>query len=277
MRLISWNLNARRAKAPLQVAALIAREPDIVALQEVTKSTLPILRAALIAGGLTNVEDSFSLAPDGFDAKGPRRYGQITASHYSLSSMPPTLFALPWPERVLSVRVDVNRRALDIHNTHIPPGSGNGWTKIAMLNGIHAALAVSASVPRILCGDFNTPQHETATGEVITWGQRRSSDGSWRVVGTRRGGPGAEWDAGERQVLTGLADYDLIDVYRALRGYTETDSSWVLSRGGKETGRRFDHVFASSALRAVSCSYLHHLRVSGLSDHAPIEVEFDFG
>ena len=50
MRLISWNLNGRRAKAHAQVAALLACEPDVVALQEVTRSTLPILRVALIDG-----------------------------------------------------------------------------------------------------------------------------------------------------------------------------------------------------------------------------------
>src|SRR5437763_497727 len=52
------------------------------------------------------------------------------------------------------------------------------------------------------------------------------------------------------------------------------DASWVLRRDGKETGRRYDHVFASARLNATRCAYLHHLRESGLSDHAAIEADF---
>jgi exonuclease III len=97
-------------------------------------------------------------------------------------------------------------------------------------------------------------------------------------VGARcfRGRPGHEWDAGERRVLTGLAEYDLIDVYRSLHGYSATNSSWILRRGSREIGRRFDHVFASRALAPASCAYLHDLRTCGLSDHAPVEVTFAF-
>jgi exonuclease III len=143
-----------------------------------------------------------------------------------------------------------------------------------MLNGIYTALAGPSDFPRILCGDFNTPQLETAAGEVVTWAQRATSSGRWRTVRMLRGGPGEDWDAGERRVLTGLAEYDLVDVYRYLHGYQATDSSWILRRGGREIGRRFDHVFASRTLAPASCEYLHHLRESGLSDHAPVEVTF---
>ena len=276
MRLISWNLNGRRAKAHDQVAALLAREPDVVALQEVTRSTLPLLQAALIHGGLLHVADSFSLTPTTFQAVGPRKYGQITASRHPLTAAAPKRFRVPWPERVLSVHINCGGRDLEVYNTHVPPGSSNGWVKIDALEGIFAALAVPAAHPRILCGDFNTPQAELPSGEVVTWAQRRTAGGGWRVVGKRQGRAGSDWDAGERRVLTGLAAFDLVDVYRALHGYEVSESSWVLARHGEETGRRFDHVFASRELHPVSCCYLHNLRTNGLSDHAPIEATFEF-
>lgn len=276
MRLISWNLNGRRAKAQAQVAALVAREPDVVALQEVTRSTLPLLRAALIHNGLVHVADSFSMAPSAFQAVGPRRYGQITASRHPLISAAPDRFQVPWPERVLSVQVNFRGREVEVYNTHVPPGSSNGWIKIGALEGIFTALAVPATRPRILCGDFNTPQAEMPTGEVVTWAQRRTTNGGWRVVARRQGRPGSEWDAGERRVLTGLAEFDLVDTFRALHGYEVSERSWVLSRHGEELGRRFDHVFASRELHPVSCWYLHDLRTTGLSDHAPIEATFEF-
>ena len=43
-------------------------------------------------------------------------------------------------------------------------------------------------------------------------------------------------------------------------GWDRTDVSWVAKRGGNEVGRRFDHVFASKALRAQTCEYLHEWR-----------------
>lgn len=112
------------------------------------------------------------------------------------------------------------------------------------------------------------------TGEVVTWAQRQTANGEWRTLRTFRGGLGFDWEAGERRVLSGLAEYGLVDVYRHLHGYGVTDSSWILRRSGKEVGRRFDHVFASRTLVPDSCEYLQHLRRSGLSDHAPIEVTF---
>ena len=274
MRLISWNLNGRVRDAPAQIAALLRKRPDVVALQEVTRSSLPLLRAALSEGGLPQIVDSFTLAPPDFTATGPRRYGQLTASRYPLRAEQPGRFVVPWPERVLSARLEVGALRIELHNTHVPPGATNGWIKIDVLDGIWNALAVPSTEPRILCGDFNTPQAELMTGEVVTWGQRLSPNGGWRIVRTRWRRPGRDWDLGERRVLTGLGDHDLADVYRALHGYEVSESSWFVRRSGRETGRRFDHVFASRSLVPLTCRYLHALRQSGLSDHAPIEVTF---
>jgi exonuclease III len=168
--------------------------------------------------------------------------------------------------------LEAGAHCVTLYNAHVPPGSSNGWIKIEMLNGIYRALAVHSDTPRILCGDFNTPQIETADGEVVTWAQRQGANGEWRTLRTFRGGLGTDWDTGERRVLSGLAEYELVDVYRHLHGYAATDSSWILRRNSREVGRRFDHVFASRALEPQSCEYLHPLRQSGLSDHSPIEV-----
>jgi exonuclease III len=78
-------------------------------------------------------------------------------------------------------------------------------------------------------------------------------------------------------VLTGLAAHDLADVYRQLHGYSLQEFSWYWTGQGREIGRRFDHVFAASELDARECRYLHEFRTSGLSDHAPIEVDFAMG
>ena len=47
MRLITWNINARRSPIPNQVVALAAPSPDILALQEVTRGMVEALRQEL--------------------------------------------------------------------------------------------------------------------------------------------------------------------------------------------------------------------------------------
>ena len=67
---------------------------------------------------------------------------------------------------------------------------------------------------------------------------------------------------------------DVVDAYRTLHGYRRQEFSWFLRRGATQVGRRFDHVFCSQNLKLSRCEYLHELRDAGLSDHAPLEVDF---
>ncbi len=275
MKLISWNLNGRRDRAPAQIAALASNKPDVVALQEVTVGSLPLLRTALSEHGYHHVVDSFQLAPSAFNPRGPRRYGLLTASRFPSTAEPPGRFAVPWPERILSVVLQIGAHQIELHNTHVPPGSTNGWIKVEMLNGIFSALAVKTDALRMLCGDFNTPQAELSSGEVVTWAQRVNAVGEWRVARTRQGRPAIDRDTAERNVLCALARFELVDVYRSLCGYDAVEASWFLRRGSTVAGRRFDHVFASLTLKPSSCRYLHDLRETGLSDHSAVEVVFN--
>jgi len=50
MRVITWNVARRSSCLAEQCAALAAREPDVVALQEVTDTTLPLWRAVRVSG-----------------------------------------------------------------------------------------------------------------------------------------------------------------------------------------------------------------------------------
>jgi endonuclease/exonuclease/phosphatase family metal-dependent hydrolase len=206
---------------------------------------------------------------------GSRRYGRLLASRYPLRPIVPGLFDVSWPKRVLSAQVFIPGAAVEVHTTHIPPGSTNGWTKIDMLRGLYSGLARPSAIPRILCGDFNTPQAERLGPIVVTWAQRIRPDGTIALCASVRGRPGAAWDEAERSVLLGLAAYDLPDVFRALHGYGIEAFSWVLRRGTRTVPRRFDHIFASASLRPTACAYIHELRECGLSDHAAIEAIFD--
>jgi exonuclease III len=252
---MTWNVNGRINGIGAQVKQIAAMECDIVALQEVKLNTAPIFRAEFPKQGLTYILDSFELCADRSRLVGPRKYGQLIASRWPIQPLQPDRFKIPWIERVLSAIVDAPFGKVELHTTHIPPGSSNGWIKIETLEGIFDRLACQSDLPRILCGDFNTPKEETADGRTITWDR-----------------PGSRWDSGERNVLVGLADFDLVEVYRYIYGYEKSDFSWFYR---PHIGRRFDHVFASrSLLGKATCEYNHSFRTSKLSDHSALIVDF---
>jgi exonuclease III len=279
MRLISWNIAGRVSRAREQVRVLGARSPDVVALQEVRTGAEPILREELHAVGLLHVLTAHDVLGVECSRSGPRQYGVLLASRWPLTPVAVTEFEVPWPERVLSATVSSPSAVFEIHTTGIPPGSTNGWIKVETLEGIYARLARPAEVPRILCGDLNTPREEREDGEIVTWGQKidRSGKALLRDTRTDRSGrrdTGVRWDRSERNVLAGLGAFDLHDVFRLIHGYARKASSWYWRSGNRVIGRRFDHVFASKMLRPRQCEYLDALRVQGFSDHAPIEVDF---
>jgi exonuclease III len=178
-----------------------------------------------------------------------------------------------FPERFLSVVAKTDFGPVEIHAAHGLTGTGHGWDKIEMLEAIYERLARKVRRHRILCGDFNTPRRETPDGEIITFGQRVRENLPPRLRKIIRGKSGARWDAGERNILTGLKDFDLADVFREIHGYDVQEMSWTTWRKSKQFGGRFDHIFASAALNATNAEYLHEAREAGLSDHSPLVVE----
>ena len=119
--------------------------------------------------------------------------------------------------------------------------------------------------------DFNSPQAETTSGEVITWGQKIRKDGQIKLKnGAKKG-----WDAGERSIIQDLVKYDLHDIFRQLNGYELQEFSWLFYLKGKIiANRRFDHIFASKRLNPVKCQYINSFIEESLSDHSAIEATF---
>ena len=235
LKLISWNvLQGGGYRLARQVEVLGAKQVDVVALQEVTAKTAPLFRDALLRHGLAHVRHSFGIHRDHSLLRGSRRYGLLVASRWPLRTLPPIAFHIPWPERVLSVSILSPYGTIELHTTHIPTGAHRDWTRAETFEGIYRRLARRCAHPRILCGDLNAPREESPEGEVVTWGQRRKPNGD--VV--FEGGRGERSDRAERQVVTGLAPYGLIDVYRALHGYGRQAESWHWRNRGRKGGYR---------------------------------------
>ena len=262
VRLITWNVARRSSRIVEQATVLAGREPDVVALQEVTRRTLPLWRRAFELLGLGYVRSSLDDALPAPGAVG--KTGVILASRTPLRKAG-LAFAMPWPETAVGAAAETARGLVEIYCVHVP-NAANGLVKVRSLQAIRSGLDAAEPAPRVLCGDLNTPRRELPTGEVISFA--RDSRGRLRPE------RGPEWDAAELGVVPGLQDLGYRDAFRALHGYATPQPSWTWRKiAGHDGGWRIDHIFASAELRAIACAYHHDWRDQELSDHSALEAD----
>jgi exonuclease III len=240
VRLLSWNVNRRIERLADQAAAIASREPDVVALQEVTARSRDLWAAAFTTIGLPHL--LWSWPPR------PRRTVVMLAAREPLEAA--ECLGLPWPETTIAARIG----GVTVHTVHVP-NAANGWVKPDTLAAVRAGLAATSG-PRVLCGDLNTPRREHPDGTVISFAR----DTNERLRPER----GVRWDSAELGVVPGLRELGFTDAFAGDRQRT-----WVFSHGG---GWRLDHVFVSDELEAGAATYHHGWRDAGLSDHSAVEV-----
>ena len=264
MRVITWNVARRSSRLAEQAAALAGREPDVVALQEITERTLPLWRAVLARIGLPHVRASLDEADPSRAPAKRRGTGVLLASSTALGDPSATL-AVPWPETAVAAEASSAIGGVEIHCLHVP-NAANGWIKARTLQAIRAGLYVAPPRARVVCGDLNTPRRELQTGHVLSFA--RDSRGRLRPE------RGAEWDEAELGVVPGLRDLGYRDAYRSLHGYGSREPSWTWQRiSGHGGGWRLDHLFTSAELQPVACRYHHSWRDEDLSDHSALEAD----
>ncbi len=265
---ISWNVAGRVRKQPHQIDSVIQVDADIIALQEITPTTHSRWMSGLSDAGYA-VIGSIDLVEDKSILIGGRRYGVIIASRWGFDSISHGTDSIPWDERLLSVMVDSPFGPIEIHNIHMPAGVSHGVIKIQTFEGLYQYLANLSDGLRLLCGDFNSPRKEYPDDRILFWGKSKRDH-----QGVLINEPDDRQANAERSVITGLAEYDLADVYRSLHGYEDQNYSWVHKWRERRSFRRFDHIFASSRLNPTRCEYRHDFLDARLSDHAPIQAEF---
>jgi endonuclease/exonuclease/phosphatase family metal-dependent hydrolase len=254
-RVVSWNVAGRVRRVAAQAAALAECDADLVALQEVRASALGAWEHELRALGYAHV--AATLTADHVPSGPERRLGVLVAARQPLEPLPP--LELPWPERHLAVRTELDGAAVELHDLHAPLSSKAGQVKVLTLERVFDQLAPPSALPRILVGDLNTPRYESREGEVQSFARTRS--------GRLRPDYGERHDAAELALLVGLRAHGYRDAFRDLHGYGRRDRSWLYPH--RKTGYRLDHLIVRG-LEVVACEYAHGWRDAGLSDHAAI-------
>jgi exonuclease III len=255
---LSWNVAGRVRAVADQARALAQRPADVVALQEVRATALAAWQLELERLGYEHV--AATLPADGPPRTPERRLGVLIASRRPLEVDPP--LELPWPERHLAARTELDGVLVEIHDLHAPISSKAEQVKVRTLETVFAELAPPSDTPRVLVGDLNTPRYESREGEVQTFARTRS--------GRIRPDYGERHDAAELALIVGLGEHGYVDAFRHLHGYARRDRSWLYPHG--KTGYRLDHVIARG-LEVVACEYEHGWRDAGLSDHAALWAE----
>jgi exonuclease III len=254
MILVSWNVAGRLKRLAEQAACVLSEAPDVVCLQEVTKTSAPLWQEVLRAAGLEHV----LLADIAARPDARRPLGVLTATREPVSEV--AVAGLPWPERVLSAQLG----DCEIVNVHSPVSPSPGLAKVLTHEALFAHLSAAAGHPRIVCGDFNTPRREKPDRTI--WTFARTQHGKLRPDRDER------WDAAELALLRGLEPYGFRDAYRDLYGWDHKSPTWEWPKWGG--GYRLDHLVVSNEVRVERVEYRHEWRRElGLSDHSALVAE----
>ncbi|MDT3434661.1 endonuclease/exonuclease/phosphatase family protein [Haloarcula sp. 1CSR25-25] len=162
-----------------------------------------------------------------------------------------------FPEKILVTEVARPETTIEVWNIRAVPGNDYGEEKIKIHELAYHGITEGQTRPRILAGDFNSPDRELADGQAVPFGYNR--DKSIRE----------RWVNAELNLLKGLGHLGMVDVFRAQHGYGDLD---VLDKSW-DRQKRFDHIIASQELTHTECCYLPD--GYEYSDHAPIVAEFD--
>ena len=267
MKIITWNLNSRTNKRDLenQCNYLLAGKFDIITLQEVLLASQDFFKNFF--RGMHSVS-SFDLVEDKYVLERNRKIGQLIISKNPIDLLE-RCNEIPFPERVLSGKTG----NMEVHTTHVPPGSSNGVIKVKHFEGLYNYLSRRKDSLKLLTGDFNSPKLELRDGEIITWGQKLGRSGKPRIAINpkwKHQCTGERWDAAERSIIENHTSLGMKDAFREKNDYEELSGSWFTNQG---QGRRYDHIFASHQIDIENSFYDHQPRVNKLSDHSPLIVE----
>lgn len=275
MDVLTWNVNGSfppngsQDSIDSQIDWLGSLEclPDVLLLQEVNPNQQAYWHESLL-GRLEyqDLEDSIDWARQLGNSNGhitavngewsltTNKFGQ---SGFGPDGEAPDGFELSYPEKILVTDIELPETEIELWNVRAVPGGQYGVEKLKILEAIYDLLESADRRPRILAGDLNTPRAELVDGQAITYGYERGSEHQRRGVNA------------ELKILKGLGHFGMVDVFRALHGFGETDA--VVASHNEN---RFDHLFASEELGPIDCRYLED--GGEYSDHLPLHATFDF-
>jgi exodeoxyribonuclease III len=254
MKIATWNVNSMAVRLPHVLDWVKTNRPDVLCLQEIKciEERFPTQ---------TFVDLGYRVELFGQ----PTYNGVATISLSNISQVQKGFLddANEAQRRLLAVTTG----GIRVINVYIPNGSEVGadkyYFKLAWLEKLreHFHQNHSAQEPVLLCGDFNIAPEDRDIHDPILW------------FGKILCSPP------EREALSKIADWGLIDLFRKHHQDAGQFSWWDYRGGGfrRNQGLRIDHIWATAPLagRCTACWIDTAPRaLERPSDHTPVVAEF---
>ena len=265
MKIVTWNINSVRLRAPNIAAFMEAENPDVICLQEIKCQNGEFPEKAFKDMGLKHLL---------VNGQGGGHHGVAIASRLPIEEVAPPELCRAGHSRICAAKVG----GVEIHNIYLPAGGDEPNPKtnekfahkldfLERLGMEYGGKLRRDRKHRILVGDLNVAPHENDV-----WSHKQllkivshTPQETERLEDSRNAG-------GFTDIARSAVDED----QKLYTWWSYRAKDWAKSN----RGRRLDHIWADKgAMKRVNIeSYRIHLGWRGgwkPSDHAPVSIELE--
>ena len=264
LKIVSWNINSVRLRAP-NVEAFVAQEqPDVVCLQETKCQDGEFPEKAFREMGLPHLV---------LNGQKGGHHGVAIASRLPLERIEAPDLCREGHSRVIAAKV----AGIEVHNIYLPAGGDEPDPvkndkfahKLDFLERLGPAYKKQTSTPRVLVGDLNVAPHENDV-----WSHKQLL----KIVSHTPEEVERLENSRKQAKFADIARLAVPDEQKLYTWWSYRAKDWAASN----KGRRLDHIWMNPAGLADTKvdSYRVHLGWRGgwkPSDHAPVSVQIKAG
>ena len=260
LKIVSWNINSVRLRAPNVEAFVAAEQPDVICLQETKCQDGEFPEKAFREMGLPHLV---------LNGQKGGHHGVAIASRLPIERIEAPDLCRHGHSRVIAAKV----AGVEIHNIYLPAGGDepNADTndkfahKLDFLERLGPGYKKQTTTPRVLVGDLNVAPHENDV-----WSHKQML----KIISHTPGETERLEDSRSQARFADIGRLAVDDHQKLYSWWSYRAKDWAKSN----RGRRLDHIWMTPAALPDTQldTYRVHLAWRGgwkPSDHAPISVE----
>ncbi|KCZ54355.1 exodeoxyribonuclease III [Hyphomonas beringensis] len=259
LKIVSWNINSVRLRAPNVAAFVAAEQPDVICLQETKCQDGEFPEKAFREMGLPHLV---------LNGQKGGHHGVAIASRLPIERIDAPDLCRHGHSRVIAGKV----AGVEVHNIYLPaggdepdPATNDKFAhKLDFLERLGPAYKKQSKTPRVLVGDLNVAPHEHDV-----WSHKQLL----KIVSHTPQETERLEDSRNQAKFADIARMSVDDKQKLYTWWSYRAKDWAKSN----RGRRLDHIWVNPAALPDTdiSSYRIHLGWRGgwkPSDHAPISV-----
>ncbi|HAE93578.1 MULTISPECIES: exodeoxyribonuclease III [Hyphomonas] len=260
LKIVSWNINSVRLRAPNVAAFVEEEQPDVVCLQETKCQDGEFPEKAFKEMGLPHLV---------LNGQKGGHHGVAIASRLPIERIEAPDLCRHGHSRVIAAKV----AGVEVHNIYLPAGGDEPDPevndkfahKLDFLERLGPAYKKQSKTPRVLVGDLNVAPHENDV-----WSHKQLL----KIVSHTPGETERLEDSRNQAAFADIARLAVEDHQKLYSWWSYRAKDWAKSN----RGRRLDHIWMNPAALPDTKidTFKIHLAWRGgwkPSDHAPISVE----